>query len=144
MKVKTKKLLALLVTMAMCMGLVSVPVMATGETMVAQIGNTQYTDVHEAFKALKSSETLTLLQDVAVDNYTFNGINATIDLNDKTLSFISNYTNNGYVRIGFNGSADITFTNGNINLSGATARTAIFHAYNYNGAGELCGLMMSI
>ena len=54
----------MLVTLAMCMGLISVPAMAEGDK-VAQIGDVQYETLAAAVAAVQSGETITLTADAS-------------------------------------------------------------------------------
>ncbi|MBQ7573066.1 MAG: hypothetical protein IJT23_02270 [Clostridia bacterium] len=86
MKVKTKKLLAMLTVLAMCIGLISVPAMAEGD--VAQIGSTPYATLADAITEAQDGATIELLSDISIskeaftatDYYTIDGKEVTIDL----------------------------------------------------------------
>jgi len=63
---KTKKLLAALLSSAMVLGTMAVPVLADGND--AQIGETEYATLEAAFAAAQDGETITLLKDTEVSS----------------------------------------------------------------------------
>lgn len=124
---KTKKLLAMLIVLAMCMGLISVPAMAEGDN-VAKIGSTEYATLEAAVGAANAGDTVTLLSDVTYDeNHEVavweKGFN--LDLGGKTFTTNSgvskDLSNMGYkataICYGTEDNNNITISNGTINTA---------------------------
>ena len=93
MKQRTKKLLALLITLAMCMGLMSMPVMADG--YAAKIGDAEYATVQEAIDAAQENEEIvvydatTFPSTLTLSNATIKGAEGASKVKVTTLSTIS-------------------------------------------------------
>ncbi len=81
-----RKLLSVLLTLAMALALLSVSAMAEGEE-VAQIGETKYATLADAIAAASSGATVTLLGDVDLaKTLIIKDKTITLDLNGKTIS----------------------------------------------------------
>ena len=84
-----RKLLSVLLTLCLAFSLLPTAALADGEGTqtndVAQIGETKYATLQEAVNAANDN-TVKLLEDVTEDINIPTGINATLDLNGKTLT----------------------------------------------------------
>ncbi len=121
MKQQTKKLLALLVTMAMCIGLLSVPVMADG--YAAKIGDTEYETVQAAISAAGENDVIvvydasTFPQTLTLSNATIKGVQGAEKVKVDTLNMISTSNSNltienfDFVQTSSNGTLRICGTN---------------------------------
>lgn len=93
MKQRTEKLLAMLITLAMCMGLMSMPVMADG--YAAKIGDAEYATVQEAIGAAQENEEIvvydatTFPSTLTLSNATIKGAEGASKVKVTTLSTIS-------------------------------------------------------
>ena len=89
---KFKKILSLLTAAAMTLslGITSVSADTTEEagSVVAKIGETEYTSLADAFNAAADKATITVVADTSIigDAVRFNGISVTLDLNGKTIT----------------------------------------------------------
>lgn len=89
---KFKKILSLLTAAAMTLslGITSVSADTTEEagSVVAKIGETEYTSLADAFNAAANKATITVVADTSIigDAVRFNGISVTLDLNGKTIT----------------------------------------------------------
>lgn len=133
MKVKTKKLLAMLVTLAMCMGLMSMPVMAEGDAWSNNADITWYTG-HETDTefTLSTGAQLAGLAQLVNGGNSFEGktikLGADIDLDNKEWTPIGNTTN------GFNG---------NFYGQNKTIKNLVINQSNMNAVG-LFGTIQSL
>lgn len=91
MRTKNKRLISLLLTLAMVLGLMSgLTVTAWADVYEASVGDTQYTSLSEALNAWTDGSTLTLLRDVTTANtITVESGNKMLDLNDHGIRMTS-------------------------------------------------------
>ena len=95
---------------------------------VANIGDTYYTDLSEALKALQANDTLVLLDNVTITEKWDNrktgakitADNVTIDGNGKTITFTGEINDGGNYSAAFRFEADATVKNLTIDMSAAT------------------------
>ena len=105
-----RKLLSVLLTLAMALALLSVSAMAEGEE-VAQIGETKYVTLADAIAAAKNGDTITLLADVIQNTMLTIDKNITLDLGGKKIYNTENIwsdTNKTYELISVEAKVTIT------------------------------------
>lgn len=112
----------------------------TINSSVASIGDTKYTSLADAFSAAEDGDTITLLQDVSVEEssksdnglYQVSGIGVTLDLNENTLT-ITNKRAFGVLTDG----SSLTIKNGviNYNASGDTTLVITRNGASFNAEG---------
>ncbi len=101
---KFKKILSLLTAAAMTLslGITSVSADTTEEagSVVAKIGETEYTSLADAFNAAANKATITVVADTSIigDAVSFNGKSVTLDLNGKTITADNSNTGNIQVK----------------------------------------------
>jgi len=128
----SKKIFAMMIAVIMVVGMLPMSVFAEDE-YVAQIGSDKYTDIREALKALKSNDTLELLNNITIDyewdarNYTGDRYchakityPVTIDGKGFTMKFTGQIDDGGNYHAVFRTEANVTFKNLTIDLSEAT------------------------
>lgn len=101
---KFKKILSLLTAAAMTLslGITSVSADTTEEagSVVAKIGETEYTSLADAFNAAANKATITVVADTSIigENVILSGKNVTLDLNGKTVTADNSNTGNIQVK----------------------------------------------
>ena len=128
---KTRKLLAVLLSLALAIGLMAPAAMAE-EEKVAKAGDEEYATLADAISAAAPNSTVTLLKNASGAGVVINK-NITIDFGGNTYSFTSGVGSTGTTTNGFQILKDntVTLKNGTLNVASGSADKFYILVQNY-------------